>query len=279
MINCHYNQIDEADFFQMVVDEKYGKYHGILAPICDRVIGAYTQYNEDFPALCARPSSVFDQDEVSQKEALQHCYSSATFTFKEFKANFNSYQPAALKTLCPYCMINTPDTLDHYVGQTEFPEYSILTKNLLPCCWKCNNKKREGWRSAGTRTYINFYDDQFLQHNFLFAEFVEVIGNVVPSIQFTLSQADEISDADFQIISSHFEGLGLLEKYDLKANSRLSTEIESIQNSIEDGITEVQIVNVLRRRYQSYSAKFGINHWEAIIYKLLADNIATVLEL
>lgn len=276
MINCHYNPIDEADFFRRVVADKYENYRLILLPICDRVEQAYQEYLQDFPALCLRPQSIFAAEERDQKDALQKCYSIETQTFKLFKSDFGNAQSDVMKTLCPYCMMNTPDTFDHYVGQAAFPEYSILTKNLVPCCWKCNHNKKEQWRNAGNRTYINFYDDQFLQYPFLTADLIHQPGDVVPAISYRLFQPLEITDADFEIINSHFQNLRLIEKYNLRANSRISTGIEAVKNFFNLGWDDLTAEDFLLSQYRSMAAKNGVNNWEAIVYRTLSENLSLI---
>ncbi|WP_146186436.1 hypothetical protein [Pedobacter sp. HMWF019] len=171
-------------------------------------------------------------------------------------------------------MIDTPYTLDHYVGQTEFPEYSILTKNLLPCCFKCNQQKNETWRSNNVKTFLNFYDDRFLQYPFLIAD-MQFIRNIA-ILSFTLIQPAEINNLQFALINRHFSALGLLEKYNKKSNNRLSSEIKTIQYMMGDGWIDADIRAQLLARYNGFSIQYGPNYWECHIYKALADHLTEI---
>ena len=78
----------------------------------------------------------------------------------KIKAKITEIMPSAIKEKCPYCMLSEPGTFDHYIGKGEFPEFSILSKNLVPCCSKCNSKKGEKFLSEnGKRIFISFYFD------------------------------------------------------------------------------------------------------------------------
>lgn len=98
------------------------------------------------------------------------------------KAKITEIMPSAIKEKCPYCMLSEPGTFDHYVGKGNFPEYSILSKNLVPCCSKCNSKKGDKFLSgSGKRIFISFYFDELPKNSFL--EVVLGIEGAVPYIK------------------------------------------------------------------------------------------------
>ncbi|MDQ7860344.1 HNH endonuclease [Peribacillus frigoritolerans] len=45
------------------------------------------------------------------------------------------------RTKCAYCGIGDTNYMDHYLPKDDFPEYSIHSYNLVPCCSYCNEKK------------------------------------------------------------------------------------------------------------------------------------------
>ncbi|WCT11566.1 HNH endonuclease [Mucilaginibacter jinjuensis] len=277
MINCNYAAIDEYQFFITVVGEKQQASQRALNPLVPRVTNAYQTYLNNFAALCLQPASLFVADLPEVRDVLQKCYGSPTLSFKQFKSDYYDNQPAAIVELCPYCMIDTPYSLDHYVGQTEFPEYSILTKNLVPCCLRCNNEKNKGWRTNSVKTFINFYDDRFLQHRFLFADLMINAG--VPSLQFRLSQPAQITNDQFALINRHFVALELLVKYAKKSNNRLTAEIQSIKDFMAAGRTNASIIEDLTIRYRSSVRQYGPNYWESLVYPAIASSLPVVRHL
>ncbi|SEO43231.1 hypothetical protein [Mucilaginibacter sp. OK283] len=274
MVNCNYAAIDEYQLFLDITAEKQAAAQRVLNRLAPRVQTAYQTYLTDFPALCLQPGSLFAADRPKYRKTLKGCYGSPTRSFKQFKQNYSGRQHPAIQELCPYCMLETGWTLDHYVGQTAFPEYAILTKNLVPCCFKCNLQKNETWREQGEKVFINFYDDTFLQHRFLDARLV-IQGNI-PLLRYQLIQPGAISHDEFALIQRHFDALGLLDKYNKKVHNRLSTEISAIRKSIARGKSDAAIAEDLLDRYDSHVNQYGPNHWETLVYLTLANHAPQV---
>jgi len=145
MVNCNYiggQNNDEYDRFVEVINEKNGNRRNSLLGVQNRISNCYQTYLNDFETLQFSNGSIFNNTELIEKEALNHCYSVRTNTFKLKRGEIFESQSIQIKAFCPYCLLNKPATLDHYIGKTEYPEYSILIKNLIPCCNVCNQKKK-----------------------------------------------------------------------------------------------------------------------------------------
>ena len=168
-------------------------------------------------------------------------------------------------------MLDSPKTLDHYIGMSEFPEYAILCKNLIPCCWSCNNKKNETWRQNNQRRYIHFYNDQFLDNRFLHAEMVYTDGELVANIVYHLHQPAGMPDEAFRIVSTHFQDLDLLRQYSLRAIEYVSSEIDMLSLYLTKSRNEVR--QNLLDRYASHANIAGRNYWLAILYEAMANDV------
>lgn len=59
--------------------------------------------------------------------------------------------------ICPYCGLNEPDTLDHFLPKTAHPLLSITLYNLIPCCNNCNHKKKVYDSSLEPVSFFNPY--------------------------------------------------------------------------------------------------------------------------
>lgn len=81
-------------------------------------------------------------------------------TIKEFRKSLEDLQPLTIRYTCQYCTLSRHDSIDHYLPQSSFPEYSIYTRNLVLCCTSCNRIKWRSWLTNGRREFINFYLDQ-----------------------------------------------------------------------------------------------------------------------
>lgn len=84
---------------------------------------------------------------IEEQENLEY---SNFLTYKDILKDFYEHPPKELKALikqrrhdhglteCPYCGNPIkPDTLDHFIPKTPWPEYSIYPNNLVPQCRGC----------------------------------------------------------------------------------------------------------------------------------------------
>jgi len=278
MINCPYVVIDEVAFFAQIAGAKQKKFRDVLDPIQPRVATAYQHYLYDFQTLLAQNNSEFTEEE-NIREALLKCYSVNTQPWLAFKKSYLAGLPDGLKLFCPYCMMDRPRTWDHYVGKEEFPEFAVLTKNVIRTCWHCNNKKRENWRADGRRIFINYYDDQILDLPFLTADLAVEPGGSMPAIRFELVQPEGMSDEAFALVNSHFNALELLPDYEGRANSLLSSEIAVIDQFLRAGLTRDLMLNIIVVKANDTVAKFGTNYWETVLYRTIAAQIDLILGL
>jgi hypothetical protein len=272
MLNCNYTGYNEIISFGTIAREKNNPANATLQAIVGRIATSYTQYLNNFHTLEGKRNSDILVTEVNERAALQLCYSSETKSFKFIRGKIFDIQPNELKAFCPYCLLNKPKTLDHYIGQTEFPEYSILQRNLIPCCFDCNNNKGEEWRQNSQRRFIHFYNDTFLNNRFLHAKLIYHRGEIVPRIHFFLLKPIAMTLTDFRIVKFHFKDLHLLNEYNTRANTLVSSEIDAIKDSILNGVTKPQIISILKSRANSRAMNFGLNYWEAVLYETLANN-------
>lgn len=275
MIKCNYIGENEYDTFEKIVEEKYTASRTVLTGIKARVESCYIQYLDRFEELESKPSSEFLVAEIDAKRHLEGCYSSLTKTGIPIRGAIFSKQPDVLKTLCPFCLLGQPTTLDHYIGKDEFPEYSFLVKNLIPCCYACNQVKDIGWRTNYNRRFIHFYNDDFFENQFLFAELL--IIKETPIMKLTLKQPDDLEDDSFQIIEWHFEDLNLLQQYKERCNSLLSTELNIMKDSINDGLSINQIINQLKIKEKNFADDFGLNYWISVMYQCMSQNVNKLL--
>lgn len=276
MINSKCYQINEQIFFQTIVGEKRKKAKNILTPITARVLGTFTEYLRSFPTISGKAGSEFTLAEERERLHLIGCFKNETASSSFVKGNIFAVQPDVLKVLCPYCMLDRPKTLDHYIPKDEFPEYAMFVRNLIPCCYDCNNKKDELWRKGILRQFIHYYNDHILNHQFLYSELIFNGSGSIPHIKHFLRKPTAMARRDFEIAKSHFENLGLLAAYDDSLNNRLSTEIQTILRYVIIGLSDQVIVDILKNQFLNISRTHGVNYFEAVIYQTLANQLPQV---
>lgn len=190
----------------------------------------------------------------AQREDLLHCYETTTKALQQLKTLIYESQPEGVREVCPYCGIGGPRQFDHYLPKEKFPEYSVHSYNLVPCCSVCNGKKSDIWlQPDNTRTFINFYLDSLPVVPMLNVTVKWSVknGKLIPVSTFQLVCPVGFGAAEFQIISTHFQKLGLLARYKDQAH----TEFLAIRNSALS--REAETVEVLRRFLRNF-----IKHWE-----------------
>jgi hypothetical protein len=271
MINAYYFSINEIFTFCTIVSEKNNPGRAILEGITNRVLASYNDYLTDFDSVVNLSGSNFTAVEVQERTLLQNCYISPNGTFPLLRALIFSRQPDVLKSSCPYCLLGWPGTIDHYVGQTEFPEFSILFKNLIPCCDNCNRIKGDYWRENGVRRILHFYNDTFIQHRFLYAKIVHHRGASAPKFHFYLKRPVTITATEFKTIKGHFARFDLLTKYNERANALISSEIVTLKQSRADGRAKASLVEDLKRTYDNLAIDFGVNYWQGVISDTIAS--------
>ena len=61
---------------------------------------------------------------------------------------------------CPLCDRLAVSELDHYLPRSAFPHYSVLGRNLVPICFRCNHIKRNKQRASRRLRFFHPYYDQ-----------------------------------------------------------------------------------------------------------------------
>ena len=130
-------------------------------------------------------------------------------------------------------------------------------------------KKNERWRINSRRRFIHYYNDDFLNFRFLFA-------NNIPDINYELIQPNELTNDQFYIIESHFEDLHLIEEYMERSNAILSTEMQIIQTSNQRGDSIESIRQVVIDKYENIIG-FGLNYWQKCMYEAISNNIENII--
>ena len=167
---------------------------------------------------------------------------------------------------CPYCRINHPNTLDHYFDKSDYPEFSVFTPNLIPCCSECNGKKGViVFDANNNRQFIHFYYDQLPDYQFLFVRFTLTPCEKIPTVNVYLNIPS--TETLKSQIEFHFSRLELLSKYKDQIQEKISTIIGLIRKADKEGFTVSQMRNILCCQYDSMVEEYGYNYWEACMYE------------
>ncbi len=200
-------------------------------------------------------------------ELLKKCYSKSN-GISALKTKIKEKQDVLLRSECQYCNIGEPNTFDHYLPKADFPEFSALSINLIPCCSACNTEKDDEWKLHGKRSIINFYYDtlptvSYLNCSIVYRKNVPQADFSVNSPIIPVNMRDEITN--------HFTVLKLTERYKRKSNSEISDVFNTIQ-PLSAILSRMQIQNQLRTDAASMKAAKGSNYWRAVLKIALSNS-------
>lgn len=264
MLQIDLPDIDNIRLWDEIVSNKRGARKEKLLQCRQQVLDRYAFYQSHYESLEeVTPLDAPFWENI--KEDLHSCYGNNVAFDKARKTLFSSAPK------CPYCLLNRPNTLDHYFDKIDYPEYSVFTPNLIPCCSECNSLKGTSLFDDGQqRQFIHFYLDNIPDYQYLFVRFTIDPPESIPQISVDL-QFQENESLERQI-RNHFSQLGLLKKYRDAIISRLPVVLGEIGIAKNSGMTLNQIQEIMRFRYQALTNTYKNNYWETCMYEGLLSS-------
>ncbi|EOA3855634.1 hypothetical protein [Vibrio metschnikovii] len=198
------------------------------------------------------------------KENLQTLYSYRSKKIQELKNSLTIHplHKERILNTCQNCTINEVDTMDHILGQTKFPEFSVHPKNLFPCCSACNKKKSDDYvDEEGQQLFLNLFLDDLPKSQYLHVEFDK---NWLP--RFYLKQPEDVPDDLFRLIESHYKRLDLLDRFRDNSNHIISNLKSMIKVFKKENIKEK-----IEELCLDLEPTLGYNHRQIILYRALGS--------
>lgn len=209
----------------------------------------------------------------AEKEDLLHCYDSTAKALEDLKALITKRQVEEIRDFCAYCGIGLPAQFDHYLPKAKFPEFSVHSFNLVPCCGSCNGLKGETWLLAGgTRAFINFYIDSLPTKPMLKLDthWSMKKGKRVPTVCYALVRPSGFSVKKFVLIESHFEKLKLFARY----KDQTHTEFVILRDAAlaREAKTVATLQKFLTNFLQRREVALGPLNWRFALYRDLMEH-------
>lgn len=170
---------------------------------------------------------------------------------------------------CPICEVNSANTLDHYIPQTEFPLYVVHPRNLIPCCPECNGHKLgKVLDDNKERLYWDAFIDQQPTEQYLFCTATtDSMG--LPKCQYEIRQGN-IDNKTWKIISKTFEDFHLGDMYSSHSisvvNELRDNVISPIRNNQYTLLKAIELVKI------AYTFSENVNDWKFVTKKALLDS-------
>jgi hypothetical protein len=257
--------IDDKTTFSEIINAKSSDYKRRLLRLKGKIHLRYDDYLFNASCLESLSSSTF---KGVRAKALVKCYSSKTKLLEELRGKL-LFPDLEDFDECPFCGIGEPTTLDHYLPKEQFPEFSVLSKNLIPVCGVCNsNYKGINWIENGQRLFIHSYYDNFPKQKFLNTS-ISISDKI--TIQFnTLHLA---LHPDFSaLFSKHFEKLSLNKRYKRKAATEICRKKRSLELIYRKNNSAIDVANALAKEANNLRTELSQNHWRSSLYDALSNS-------
>jgi 5-methylcytosine-specific restriction endonuclease McrA len=253
-----------------IISDKYEPRKSRLVNLKPIFSGRYFEYQRKY--ILDKLETISKETYSSLEKAdLENCYTSSTSTLSEIIKKIRTSQNRDLQGTCQYCGIQKPNTIDHYLPQSDFPEFSVLAVNLFPCCNDCNTKKNNYWLDEGERGIINFYIDNLPQIQFLFCEITLDTKSKIPNIMYRIDVPSTIKPRLKRTILNHFKRLDLCNRYGEYVHDFVIDKINSIVSYLNS-----KDPNDIKQRIESEKTilcnRYGINNWRTVITDELSKN-------
>ncbi|HCH3830657.1 TPA: hypothetical protein NKV24_003138 [Vibrio parahaemolyticus] len=275
MLKIKYYQDDSYSFYKDVIvlkrnTKKNPSFKVDINAIANTQLSYFEVYDDKFfnNSLISIEAAEYAKND---KKNLQTLYSYRSKKIQELKNSLTIHplHKEHILNTCQNCTINEVDTMDHILGQTKFPEFSVHPKNLFPCCSVCNKKKSDDYvDEEGQQLFLNLFLDDLPKSQYLHVEFDK---NWLP--RFYLKQPEDVSDDLFRLIDSHYKRLDLLDRFRDNSNHIISTLKSTIKAFKEENIKEK-----IEELCLGLEPTLGYNHRQIILYRALGSSQKFIID-
>lgn len=256
--------IKEPDNFQKFIKYRKGEIRDNLISVQKKLKYYYNHYNCHEKELHKiKPKKLVNPEKKTIIDIYESYDSKAIIDFRD---TIFEHMP-----ICPYCGLNETEHLDHYLPKSEFSEYSLYTKNIIPCCYNCNSTyKKTGYAHGGARVYFHPYIDEINEFEILKTSIRWTQNSLI--INYMINQSSGLKSTTTQVLKTHFKHLQLGNRYLQYATNYLSDmkprfneEYGALQDSAKLRIA-------LESKYRDALFEHGHNHWKTALLKNIKDN-------
>lgn len=177
---------------------------------------------------------------------------------------------AAARGKCPFCGHNRVKTLDHFLPKNNYPEFSILPLNLVPCCRDCNSDGKRTARPTGVEDqYLHPYYEDVTGIQWLEAVTVFGITDSPTIVFFVNKDAQNLSITMYERLVFQFSTLDIGIIYSNQADTELSGMYHYFQEIHANGAGNLTQELVSLAKSKTLGNK---NSWQAAMYRAISTD-------
>jgi len=251
-------------------EDRHKRDRRVFSRLRRRIENAYKRYQFWKPNL-HRLRALGAQLSAREQAALLRCYKGAHIAPRSKSPRDKLYAEIRKRAAeCPYCTIGPTKTLDHYLPKQRYPEFAVLTINLVPSCSSCNSSRDFRTRS-GERALIHPYFDTIPDERLLFAEIRVAAGQ--PDVTFDVINWRRTANPTFaQLYGRHVTLLRLRKRYRRWALSS-AYGLDAIASTItvwSRGKSRDEVRRILEEQAGKDELKHGANHFKVVLHRAAA---------
>ena len=203
----------------------------------------------------------------AEDDALRHCYGG---TNQARDAVMAAIEKALIPTpyLCPYCLMRQPKSIDHFLPQEAFPEFSVLAWNLILVCETCNRRKSNRLYNP-PRSVLNPYFDPIPQSPLLHA-MVQIGPKRITLGYFVQSNDPSVTTSFLAMAQRHLHELRLSKDLIREGTSYIATIVNSITAEHASPIAIERLNSILDTRMRGL-CEFPTNSWQVAVVEALEE--------
>lgn len=168
---------------------------------------------------------------------------------------------------CPLCGgVGHARTIDHYLPKANYPQYSVLSYNLIPACRDCNSDKKNPVITEAKKQHFHPYYDQacFYEEPWIIA----TVSHVSPCvITYTARPPELWTVLNKERAANHFDFFNIAKRYSIRAAEELAILVHQRKSFLRQFSPEA-----FSQYLQSIADSPNLfpNHWKKVMYKALA---------
>lgn len=255
---------DDVQFFRACIERRRDPHVKsaltMLIPAVQQAYGAYSHSHGD-PAVL-NPVRCSEQD----RETLR-----GNFDLMDKGRTLMSRREALMEwpktDFCLMCGVAVARSLDHYLPRCAYPEFSVLSLNLVPVCSDCNRVKGSYYSQTPDNRFLHAYYDVLPDRERVLFARIEVSEDRV-RVSFELAPAPSLSDSLFNVLRFHFHKLDLPHFYEQMALRQLPFHSRSCA-TLADGTMEghQRVESYLCGLAEDAESTFGLHSWESALLR------------
>lgn len=183
------------------------------------------------------------------------------------REHYDRIRNSARLDICPYCSTRQTASVDHFLPESFFPQFSVTFENLVPSCTECNKVKLNTVARVAEEMLFHPYFDAVPKHDWL-----DAIVMWEPEIRFEFFVSNsQLSDSVVRRrIENQFSSLNLDRLFAFHAAVELDSQAKNFDMVRDSG--GAKALESLMRDLAANFSTVEHNPWKSAMYRALADD-------